>query len=92
MDLLDKLPGMTDADLGTLLSNAKRLARTGTPKQQSAAEAALPAIRAETVRRNDLKPPPKRPLKSARAAAASPQVTPPDPRDTAHPHKAAHPS
>lgn len=73
MDLLEKLPGMTDADLGTLLSNAERLAQTGTTKQQRAAEAALPAIRAESVRRSELKPPPvKRAPRTARKAAAPP--------------------
>jgi len=56
MDLIEKLPGMTDADLGTLSSNAERLLQSGTPKQQKAAEAMLPAIRAETGRRLDLKP------------------------------------
>lgn len=77
MDLLEKLPGMTDADLGTLMSNAERLAQGGNPKQQRAAEAALPAIRAETARRNDLKPPPvKRATRSRKVATAAPAATP----------------
>ena len=56
MDMIDKLPGMTDGDLGTLISNAERLARAGTPKQQHAAHAMLPHIHAEAVRRRDLRP------------------------------------
>lgn len=55
MDLIEKLPGLADDDLGTLVTNARRLARTGTPKQQKAAEAALPAIQAEVVARQQRK-------------------------------------
>ena len=52
MSLVEKLPAMDDADLGTLGANAERLALSGTPQQQKQAEAILPAIREElTVRR-----------------------------------------
>jgi len=69
MDLIEKLPGMTDDDLGTLVSNAERLLQTGTPKQQQAAEAMLPAIRAETDRRLDLKPAKRAPRVARKPAA-----------------------
>jgi len=68
MDLIEKLPGMTDDDLGTLISNAERLAQTGTPKQQAAAQAMLPAIQAEAVRRRDLKPAKRAPRAGRKAA------------------------
>jgi hypothetical protein len=55
MDLIEKLPGLADDDLGTLVANATRLAQTGTPKQQKAAEAVLPAIQAEVVARQQRK-------------------------------------
>lgn len=69
MDMLEKLPGMTDADLGTLVSNAERLAQSGTAKQQQAAQAMLPAIQAEVVRRRDLKPAKRAPRGGRKAAA-----------------------
>lgn len=56
MDLIEKLPGMTDGDLGTLAANAERLVSSGTAKQQQAAQAMLPAIQAEVGRRRDLRP------------------------------------
>ena len=71
MDLIEKLPGMTDDDLGTLVSNAERLLQAGTPKQQKAAEAMLPAIRAESVRRLELKPAKRAPRASRLPACKS---------------------
>lgn len=56
MDMIEKLPAMTDDDLGTLIVNAKRLVQTGTAKQRQAAEAMLPTIQAEATRRHELKP------------------------------------
>lgn len=53
IDLIDRLPGMADTDLTTLASNAERLALNGTPKQRTAADAALPAIRAEVAARKE---------------------------------------
>lgn len=61
MDLIEKLPGMSDGDLGTLVSNAERLALAGTAKQQQAAQAILPAIQAEMASRSSLKPPKRAP-------------------------------
>ena len=69
MDLIGKLPGMADDDLGTLLSNAERLVQTGTPKQQQAAHAMLPAIQAEAVRRRDLRPAKRAPQGGRKSAA-----------------------
>lgn len=47
MDLLTKLPEMSDDALANLRSNAKRLQHSGTPAQQSDAAALLPAVEAE---------------------------------------------
>ncbi|MBP2295030.1 hypothetical protein [Azospirillum rugosum] len=69
--MIEKLPEMSDADLGVLMSNAERLVQTGTPKQQTAAQAMLPAIQAEALRRRDLKPA-KRAPRGGRKAAVSP--------------------
>ncbi len=69
MDLIEKLPGMTDNDLGTLVSNAERLAQTGTAKQQQAAQAMLPAIQAEVAKRHALKPAKRAPRTGRKTAA-----------------------
>jgi len=47
MDLLTKLPEMSDDALANLRNNAKRLQQTGTPTQRSDAAALLPAVEAE---------------------------------------------
>jgi hypothetical protein len=47
MDLLTKLPEMSDDGLANLRTNAKRLQYSGTPTQQSDAAALLPAVEAE---------------------------------------------
>ena len=47
MDLIAKLPAMSDDALVNLRSNAKRLQQSGTPAQQSDAAALLPAVEAE---------------------------------------------
>jgi hypothetical protein len=46
MDMLPKLPSMTDEALKTLQSNAERLEHEGNPAQRAAAVTLLPAIRA----------------------------------------------
>jgi hypothetical protein len=46
MSLIEKLPGMTDDDVGNLLANARRLAETGSDKQRTAAAEILPALEA----------------------------------------------
>ena len=47
MDLLTKLPEMSDDALGNLRTNARRLRETGTPSQRSEAATLLPAVEAE---------------------------------------------
>jgi hypothetical protein len=47
MDLLAKLPDMSDDALANLRSNARRLQQSGTPAQRSDATALLPAVEAE---------------------------------------------
>jgi hypothetical protein len=47
MDLISKLPEMTDDALANLRTNAKRLELSGTPSQRSDAAALLPAVEAE---------------------------------------------
>ena len=47
MDLITKLPGMSDDALTNLRTNAKRLQRSGTPVQRTDAAALLPAVEAE---------------------------------------------
>ena len=47
MDLLAKLPEMSDDALTNLRTNAKRLQQSGTPAQRSDAAALLPAVEAE---------------------------------------------
>ena len=47
MDLLTKLPVMSDDALANLRTNARRLQHSGTPTQQSDAAALLPAVEAE---------------------------------------------
>jgi hypothetical protein len=47
MDLLTKLPEMSDDALANLRTNAQRLQHSGTPTQRSDAAALLPAVEAE---------------------------------------------
>jgi hypothetical protein len=47
MDLIPKLPEMSDDALTNLRTNAKRLQRSGTPAQRTDATALLPAVEAE---------------------------------------------
>jgi hypothetical protein len=47
MDLLTKLPEMTDDALANLRKNAERLQHSGTAAQRSNAAALLPAVEAE---------------------------------------------
>ena len=47
MDLLTKLPEMSDDALANLRNNAKRLQHSGTAAQRSDAAALLPAVEAE---------------------------------------------
>jgi hypothetical protein len=85
MDLLTKLPEMSDDALANLRTNAKRLQQSGTPAQQSDAAALLPAVEAEIgarrlakvkatrgVARKD-RPPTKRPAKPKARSAPEPE-------------------
>ena len=56
MNLAERLPSLDDKELKSLLSNAKRLETTGTPKQQAAAGEIIPLIESEIFGR---KPAPK---------------------------------
>ncbi len=47
MDLITKLPEMSEDSLTNLRTNAKRLQLTGTPAQRSDAALLLPAVEAE---------------------------------------------
>jgi hypothetical protein len=75
MTMIDRLPGMSDADLASLQANAQRLETQGsTPGQQKAAAEMLPLIAAELADREARKPPkpaPK-PRKTAAKKAAAP--------------------
>jgi len=63
MDLLTKLPEMSDDALANLRTNAKRLEQSGNPGQRSNAGALLPAIEAEIAARRLAK------VKATRSAA-----------------------
>jgi hypothetical protein len=69
MDFLPKIPEMAEEALTNLGANARRLLQTGTPKQQQAAQALLPAIEAELESRSLKKTAIKR--EAAAASAAS---------------------
>lgn len=76
MSMRERLPGLTDAHLSALRSNAERLSRSGTAKQQQDATELLPAIMAEQAMRHQRRADapaasavPSRP-KAARAKAA----------------------
>lgn len=47
MDMISKLPEMSDDGLANLRTNAKRLQQSGTATQRSDAAALLPAVEAE---------------------------------------------
>jgi hypothetical protein len=55
VNLIDKIPQMTDEALNTLAANARRLAGSGTREQQNDASDVLPAIDAEIKNRREVK-------------------------------------
>jgi hypothetical protein len=79
MDLLAKLPEMSDDALANLRTNAKRLQQSGTPAQRSDAAALLPAVEAEIGARRlakvqatrSARPRATQPAKTAKRKAAS---------------------
>ncbi len=64
MNLAEKLPGMADTDLKSLLANARRLEVSGAPRQQGDAANLIPLIEAEMKRRKPA-PAPKAPRRVA---------------------------
>ena len=68
MDMLAKLPEMSDDALANLRSNAKRLQQTGTPAQKSDAAVLLPAVEAEIGARRLAK------IRVTRSTAAKPRA------------------
>jgi hypothetical protein len=83
MDLLTKLPEMSDDALANLRTNAKRLQHSGTSAQRTDAAALLPAVEAEIGARRLAKvkatrstprkerPPASRPAKRAKPEAVA---------------------
>lgn len=71
MDMITKLPEMSDDALSNLRSNAKRLEQNGTPAQRTSAAALLPAVEAEIGARRLAK------VKATRAPAAKPRAKTP---------------
>jgi hypothetical protein len=55
MSLVEKLPGLADAELASLHANAVRLGRSGTARQRASAAELLPAIEAELASRRAAK-------------------------------------
>jgi hypothetical protein len=74
MDLLEKLPELSDDALGNLRSNAVRLQASGTASQRNNAALLLPAVEAEITARRHAKaarrPPAKPRAAKPRAARA----------------------
>ncbi|WP_184717051.1 hypothetical protein [Caulobacter sp.] len=54
MTLLEKIPTLGDAELNTLLANARRLDVTGTPAQRRAVDEVLTPLEREASRRREL--------------------------------------
>jgi hypothetical protein len=65
MSLLDRIPALSDDEVVTFLSNARRLADAGDPKQQAAAAELLPALEEEAEARRQAR------LDSAKAKRAA---------------------
>ncbi|MFN0044202.1 MAG: hypothetical protein ACKVSF_13435 [Alphaproteobacteria bacterium] len=55
MGILEKLPSLSDAELGVLRLNAAALERTGTPKQKTAVADLMPSLDAEFLLRRERK-------------------------------------
>ena len=68
MDMITKLPEMSDHALANLRDNAKRLQQNGTAAQRSDATALLPAVEAEIGARRLAK------VKTTRSAAPKPRT------------------
>lgn len=55
MSLIDKIPQLSDDAVANLLANARRLAQSGSDKQQADAAELLPALEAATALRKEVK-------------------------------------
>lgn len=66
MNLIEKLPEMTDEGVRNLLANARRLETAGSDAQRAASAELLPALEAEAARRQE----DRRVLLAERRAAA----------------------
>lgn len=55
MDVVERLPSLSDEALGNLRANAERLEQAGSPAQRASAAGLLPAIRAELAGRQAAK-------------------------------------
>lgn len=73
MDLIAKLPEMSDDALSNLRANARRLQTTGSAGQRSEAAALLPAVEAEIGARRMARAKPARVSAAKPAAARSPK-------------------
>ena len=74
MDLLEKLPELSDDALGNLRTNAMRLQTSGTAVQRNSAAALLPAVEAEISARRHAKVarrPPAKPRAAPRRKSAA---------------------
>ncbi len=69
MNMIDRIPEMTDQELSTLHVNAQRLETSGAPAQQKAASEMMPAITAELTQREASKPAKKAPAKPRKKKA-----------------------
>lgn len=73
MTMIDRIPGLTDADLATLHGNARRLEMSSDVGRSKAAVDMLPVIEAELAQREAAKPkkaPPKRKPAAPKVAKA----------------------
>ncbi len=68
MDMITKLPEMSDDALVNLRTNAKRLEQSGNPGQRSNAAALLPAVEAEIAARRLAK------VKATRSGSPKPRI------------------
>ncbi len=53
MNLIEKIPEMTDDGVKNLLANARRLSESGTDAQRAASAELLPVLEAEAAKRQD---------------------------------------
>ena len=74
MSLIDKIPTMSDAALGKLLTNARHLATAGGPKQQADAAEILPALEAAMAERKAAKTAAAAEKRAANKKPAAPKV------------------